>query len=69
MRNRLAVTLALTAILSFSGMTFGKTSRTSQPQNTNASGTMSGHKHKSRHHHRRRHMRHHRKSAAAKANR
>ncbi len=69
MRNRLAVTLALTAIMSLGGMTYGKTPK---PQNTNSSGMMSGSAksgHKSRH--RRRHARrHHRKSAtAAKANR
>jgi hypothetical protein len=70
MRNRLAVSLALTAILSLGGMTFGKTARTAQPQNTNSSGTMSGpatsgH---SRRHHRRHHWRRHHRKAAAAAN-
>lgn len=64
MRNRLAVTLALTAFLSLGGMAFGKTSK---PQNTNTSGTMSGSAksgHKSRHRRHHKH-RHHRKAAAA----
>jgi hypothetical protein len=67
MRNRLALTLALTAILSLGGTVFGKTPK---PQNTNSSGTMSGSassgsSHKSRHHRRRHARRHHRKAAAA----
>ena len=71
MRNRLAVTLALTAILTLGGTTFGKTP---QPQNTNtnASGTMKGSAtsgHKSRHHRRHRVRRHRKVAAAANANR
>jgi len=74
MRNRLAVSLTLTAFLSLGVMTFGKTARTLQPQNTNSSGAMhgsatSGHSRKSRHQ-RRRHVRRQRKpAAAANANR
>lgn len=69
MRNRLGVTLALTAILSLGGMTFAKTVRTIRPQNANTAGTMGGNSHKSRKHHRRHHRRHHRKMAAAHAHR
>jgi hypothetical protein len=67
MRNRLVVTLALTAILTLGGTTFGKAPKP-QNTNTNTSGTMSGsaksgRSRKSRHH-RRRHVRSHRKAAA-----
>lgn len=72
MRNRLGVTLALTAILSLGGMTFAKTVRTPQPQNANTAGTMSGSPHKSRKSRHRRHHRartHRKAAAAANANR
>ena len=64
MRNRLTVTLALTAILSLGGMTLASTTRAAKPQNTNSAGTTTMTKHKSHKRHRK-HRRTHRKAAAA----
>lgn len=71
MKNRLGITLVLTAILSLGGVTFAKTVRTARPQNTNSNTaggpTMSGGAHKSRkaRHRKHRRARTHRKAAAA----
>lgn len=72
MRNRLGVTLALTAILALGGMTLAKTPRTANPQNTNTAGGtatsgMTHKRHKARH--KRHHKRHRKAAAAANANR
>jgi hypothetical protein len=72
MRNRLGVLLALTAILSFGGMTLAKTPATAKPQNTNMTGSTGGstagrssHRRRKASHRRRSHTRRHRKQAAA----
>ena len=73
MRNRLTVTLALTAILSLGGMTLASTPRAAKSQNTNTAGppaTTTRHKsHKASHRKRRRARAHRKAVAAANANR
>ena len=73
MRNRLTVTLALTAILSFGGLTLASTPRAAKPQNTNTAGsptTMTRHKsHKASQRKHRRARTHRKAVAAANANR